>query len=689
METKLNQELKAVLEKFDNKYFIDGIVNKNKVIRDLDSYDEDLVNELLTNNELKKRFTMEIVGATIIKVNDLIDVFEQDEYWQNSYTKYSKKIGLTVNGNFLDEISEVVLDFPYKDTILKASMSKEDTDQDDLKPEEPFLNEVIAQEEIDTMLDKKILVNATRYTKDGIGESNLFNEENLIIKGNNLLALHTIKHLYTGKIQLIYLDPPYNTGNGDFPYNDKFNHGAWLTFMKNRLEIAHKLLSDTGYIVIQTDDNEQSYLKVLMDLIFDRDNYVNTVSVLFKNIAGASGGGEDKRLKKNVEFLTIYSKNYDEANTFNNVYEYKEVGQLVEEMRNSGVSWKYTSVLVDAGEKTYIGNTVDGSGDEIKIFKRSNFIIKSISQLMKEEKISESEAYNKYGKQAFQTAMPQSSIRPRVMEKFRELESEPNDLVSIEYVPRTGRNKGVLYEQFYKGDKFRLFAWLKDVTEEVDGILYKKEKLGTFWNYVGETKNVNKEGQVEFPNGKKPERLLGNIIEMTTQEGDIVLDFFMGSASTQGTALKMNRRFVGMEQIDEQWNKSLRRLQNVINGDQSGISKDVNWQGGGSFISAELMEKNTGFIKEIINAKNMIDLQTIFKRMMETADFDFRVDLEEIQKDDLWQQSLDVQKRILIKVIDKNQLYYNYSEIDDVNVRDLISDSDYEFNKSFYADRGE
>lgn len=138
METFLNQEIRKLLKKFGNKYFIDDVVNKNKVIRDLDSYNPDLVKELLMNDNLKNRFTMEIAGATVIKINDLIDIFEQDEYWQDSYTKYSKKIGLTINGKFLDETSEVVLDFPYKDTILKASMSKEDTDQDDLKPEEPF-----------------------------------------------------------------------------------------------------------------------------------------------------------------------------------------------------------------------------------------------------------------------------------------------------------------------------------------------------------------------------------------------------------------------------------------------------------------------------------------------------------------------------------------------------------------------
>lgn len=128
METKLNHEIRTVLEKFDSKYIIDGIINKSQVIRDLDQYDTELVAEILTNEELKKRFTLNVAGATIIKVNDFIEVFEQDEYWQDSYTKYSKKIGLTINGKFIDETSEVVLDFPYKDTVLKASMSKEDND---------------------------------------------------------------------------------------------------------------------------------------------------------------------------------------------------------------------------------------------------------------------------------------------------------------------------------------------------------------------------------------------------------------------------------------------------------------------------------------------------------------------------------------------------------------------------------
>src|SRR5699024_831148 len=299
-------------------------------IQDLDGYDAPLLEAFISNETIKRNFTIDIAGNIVMQTNKLIELFEADEYWQDSYTKYSKKIGLTAGGKFIEESTDVVLDLPYKDTVLKASMSKEDTDKDDLRPDEPFLNEVIAKEEIDVLLDKKILVNAKKYDENGVHDIDSFDkDDNLIMKGNNLLALHTLKEKYAGKVKLIYIDPPYNTGSDSFVYNDNFNHASWLTFMKNRLDIAWELLSKDGYIVIQTDDAEQPYLKVLMDSIYGRKNYVNTVSLLFKNIAGASGGGQDKRLKKNIEYLTIYSKNYDEAKPFNNVYNYTPIHELV------------------------------------------------------------------------------------------------------------------------------------------------------------------------------------------------------------------------------------------------------------------------------------------------------------------------------------------------------------------------
>ena len=690
METKINQEIRTSLKHFEDKYFIDGTVNKQRVIQDLYNYDSELIAAMLNSDLLKENFTMQVADTTIFQINNLIELFEADEFWKDSYTKYSKKIGLTSGGKFIDEFTDVVLDFPYKDTVLKASMSKEDTDKEGLRPEEPFLNEIIAKEEIDVLLDKKIFVNAKRYSSEGEERTDCFEDENLIIKGNNLLALHTLKENYTGRVKTMFIDPPYNTGGDSFQYNDSFNHSTWLTFMKNRLEVALELLREDGTIFIQTDDAEQAYLKVLMDGIFGRKNYINTISVQFKDTAGASGGGEDKRLKKNVEYITIFAKNreiHKGFKGFKSIYNNTNIGELVRNYREEGKSWKYTSILVNDGEKVFLGETKDGSGNVIKLYKRIGAETKSISSIMKEENLNEYEAYSKYADKLFQTTNAQTSIRTRVWEAAEKLNNSA-DIVSIEYLPRTGKNKGQIYEQFYKGPKFRLFVWLRDTVDIVNGELVKKDSLGTSWNFIAETKNVNKEGNVNFSNGKKPELLIANVIEMSTDEDEIVLDFFMGSATTQAAAMKMNRKFIGIEQMDYTNTISVPRLQKVIEGEQGGISKAVGWQGGGSFVYAELMEKNTGFLKSVMAANSMTELQEVFSRMLETADFDFRVDLDEVRST-LWQLPVEDQKRILIKIIDKNQLYYNYSEIDDANVRDLISDTDYAFNQSFYAKRGE
>ena len=262
-----------------------------------------------------------------------------------------------------------------------------------------------------------------------------------------------------------------------------------------------------------------------------------------------------KRLKKNMEYILVYAKNYRELVPFKNVYQYTPISKMVEEYRNAGISWKYTTALVNPGEKIYVGSTFDGDGLEIKIYKRIGFIIKSVGQIMKEENLTEKEVYDRYAYCIYQTAMPQSSIRPRVMEKVRQIGIE-SDLYSIEYVPKTGRNKGNTYEQFYKGENFRLFAWLKDVAEEINGILYKKDLQGTLWDFVGETKNLTKEGDVPFPNGKKPVRLLKQMLTMLTSGNDYVLDFFSGSSTTAHAVMQLNaeddghRKFI-MVQLPE------------------------------------------------------------------------------------------------------------------------------------------
>ena len=678
MKTKINEAIKQVLQQFGEKYFIGEILNKNKVIQDLDTYDKDLLEAFISNETIQSNFTIDIAGNIVMQTNKLIELFEADEYWQDSYTKYSKKIGLTADGKFIDESTDVVLDFPYKDTVLKASMSKEDTDKDDLRPEEPFLNEVLAKEEIDVLLDKKILVNAKKFDVDGVHEIESFSEDdNLIIKGNNLLALHTLKEKFSGKIKLIYIDPPYNTGNDGFDYNDKFNHSTWLTFMKNRLEIACELLCEEGTIWVQTDDVETNYLGVLLDQVFDRNNFINIVTVKTK-ISGVSGSSEGKSLRDATEFIQVYAKNKEKV-YLNPVFEVTPVVEYVNEYKESGKSWKYTQVLEELGDRILIDNN-----GERAYYHYPNAKITSIKQFAKSNNLTEEGVYNQFPEKIFRTTNAQSSVRGRVITDLKDIDS---GIVSIEYKPIKGKSANELIEIFYNGSNKDMFMFLSDRLVEVKGKLMYQQKLSTLWEDI-QYNNLKKEGQVDFPNGKKPEKLLKNIIELASDEGDIVLDFFMGSGSTQAAALKLGRKFIGMEQIDTQWNKAVERLKKAVNNDQSGISKEVDWQGGGSFVYLELMEKNRGFLKTIQDTKTQAELHDVFDFMLNEAEIDFRVDLEKI-KDTLHELSFDDQKKTLIKIIDKNQLYYNYSEIDDENVRDLISDSDYEFNKNFYDKGGE
>lgn len=412
--------------------------------------------------------------------------------------------------------------------------------------------------------------------------------ENMLIHGDNLVALQALQQDFYGSIKCIYIDPPYNTGSAFEHYDDNLEHSIWLSLMRKRLILLRELLIEEGTIWIQIDDEEQAYLKVLCDEVFGRGNFVNMISVNMKNIAGVSGGGEDKRLKKNCEYILIYAKDYSLLPLFNGPYVYTEISDLVQQYAEEGKSWKYTSVLVEPGEKEYYGSTVDGDGNEIKVYLRKNPVMMSIKQVATRDGITEKEAYQKYGISIFQTTNAQSSIRSRVME-YRTENSIAEDLISIEYVPRTGKNRGMLYEQFYKGDKCRLFVWLKDTSEVIDGELFKKDLQGTYWDMNAWMKNLTKEGSVEFGNGKKPEQLIRQIFEMATEPGDWVLDSFLGSGTTAAVATKMDRKWVGIELGNHAYTHCKVRLDRIVNGeDAGGITKAVNWEGGSGYHFYEL-----------------------------------------------------------------------------------------------------
>jgi len=397
-----------------------------------------------------------------------------------------------------------------------------------------------------------------------------------VIAGNNTFELEKV------------MNPPYNTGSAFEHYDDNFEHSIWLNLMSERLQILQKLLADDGSIFIQIDDEEQAYLKVLCDEIFGRRNFINMISVNMKNIAGASGGGEDKRIKKNCEYILVYAKDYSEIKPFNGPYIYTEMSELIKGYLQQGKSWKYTSVLLSEGDKYYIGSTNDGVGNEIKVYVRKNYEILSIRQAAKRDMITEKEAYRKYGTRVFRTTNAQTSIRTRIM-KFRNENNVHDELLSIEYVPQTGKNKGRVYEQFYKDGICNLLVWLRDTSEVIDGILYKRDLLGTYWDMNAWMKNVAREGSVDFPMSKKPEQLVRQIVDMSTNPGDLVLDSFLGSGTTAAVAHKMNRRYIGIEMGDHAYTHCKVRLDKVIDGEDSGgITKAVNWQGGGGYRFYEL-----------------------------------------------------------------------------------------------------
>ena len=463
----------------------------------------------------------------------------------------------------------------------------------------------IGKDEERKAIEPRILIEDPKYSY-GDTESG-----NMLIHGDNLLALKALEQEYSGKVKCIYIDPPYNTGNAFDLYDDSIAHSIWLGLMRERLICLQQLLANDGCIWIQIDDEEQAYLKVLCDEIFGRDNFVNMISVNMKSTAGASGGGEDKRLKKNCEYILLYAKNYSSLPMFNAAYEYTEMYELVCQYKKNKINWHYTSVLVNSGSKEHIGSTIDGDGNEIKVYRRNGYIIKSIRQVMEDEHITEKDVYYKYCNQIFEDKDAQSSIRSRIID-FKNENAINDDLVSIEYVPKTGRNKGRIYEQFYKGEKCRLLAWLKDIGEMIDGILYKKDVQGTYWNLSSHLNNLTKEGNVLFPKGKKPEYLVSRILEMCSDAGDLILDSFLGSGTTAAVAQKMGRKYIGIELGNHAYTHCHPRLKMVTDGtDQGGISKTQNWKGGSGFKFYELapsLLKEDKFGNLIINKEYNADM---------------------------------------------------------------------------------
>lgn len=503
-----------------------------------------------------------------------------------SFTAFSNKIGLASDDKFIIKDEKVVLNFPFKDGVIKGAQSK-----DEDKTNEVFFNDILARDEIDILFSPKALQNFELITSNLLFDnatikSALQNTPNLLIKGNNLLALHSLKKrkdIY-GQVKLIYIDPPYNTGNDSFNYNDKFNHSAWLCFMKNRLEIAKEFLRDDGVIFVQCDDNEQAYLKVLMDEIFGRENFVRQI---IWRIGWVSGFKTTAHIVRNHDTILMYAKNIDTLQ-INKIYNSKE---------------DYQERFNDENKRNIIAKMLD-------------------LNLNKEQ---------------------------------------ANDL--MEYICNIGMPEKYPLESTWN-------CSIYDKLNSIAIVSFSGEKISKMLKTT------------EFA-GQKSEALLKRIIEISTQENDLVMDFFAGSGTTLAVAHKMKRRFVGIEQMDYVKNITKERLKKVVAGEQGGISKAVNFVGGGEFVYVELMPLNAVFKERIQASNDESELEQLYKDLQEKAFVDYRVDIKEMLKDkDFEALNLDEKKRILLSVLDSNMDYVPLSEIEDSEYG--ISSELVELNNAFF-----
>ncbi len=408
------------------------------------------------------------------------------------------------------------------------------------------------------------------------------NTENIVIVGENLETLKLLLKPYFGKVKMIYIDPPYNTGK-DFIYRDNFKeplkdylektgqidsegkklatnpetngryHSDWLNFMYPRLFLARNLLRNDGVIFVSIDDHEVHHLRMIMDEIFGEENFVNLISVKVRESAGESGGGEDKRLKKHIDYLLMYVKNrnvYLLPKTYASSLLKYELS-LKESINDSFV---YGDVMLKLQGKEYKKTIKDGKGNDIKIYTYQDFDRLTVKQLAKQEKLGIYEVYKKYFDKIYTSYNARTSIRDRVKEALPNFDG----LIEIEYTPKSGKYKGKLISKFFIGKTKRLIAWLKEISEKngKEEIILKSE-IGTLWTDISWA-TLASEGEIKFNDGKKPIEFIKRMLQLAKVESnDLVLDFFAGSGTTGQAVWDLNkedggnRKFI-LVQLDEE-----------------------------------------------------------------------------------------------------------------------------------------
>ena len=598
----------------------------------------DLIKLLLIDNQIKTAFFDEIDGHWVFNHNTFINYITDKNFLANSYTQFRNKIGLNIGGKFLRERGEVSLVWPYKDCVLEGGQTKEEE-----KRKEIFFNEILAQDEINRMFDPKVLTDWKRHTVEGKQDvtdiqrdENGVIRENLIIKGNNLSALHTLKQQFRGQVKLIYIDPPYNTEDDSFQYNDSFTHSTWLTFMKNRLEVAKELLKKDGFMLIQIDNRELAYLKCLCDEVFDNN---------FRNGIIVKKG--QKSLQKQFDSIDKLNAGYDTILFYSKDNKIK-IPNLFKKLKGpSASSWN---------------NHWRGTDRPTMRFELFGITPETGQWRWKKSRTYEAiENYQTLIRYIKAHGIEETDITDADIDVYHSSYIQENSILSHSDFELVRLSKNGKPEHYIPA---------------TDNIL-----LSENWTDINVAGN-----QSEFSH-EKNEEILKRILEWLTEKGDIILDFFAGAGTTAAVAHKINRKWIIVEQMDYAETLPVERLSKVIAGEQGGTSKSVSWQGGGDFIYCELMEYNQTYMDKIQSAHSSEALVELWREIAENAFLNWYVNPEmpeEAINDFIAIGDMEKQKHLLAELLDKNQLYVNLSEMEDADF--AVGEKDKALNRAFYGD---
>lgn len=659
--TNFYETVLTVLKSDERFIAEDGTFLRNAVYEAAMKMDTQLIRLLLANDETRTRFFTDVDGVKVFDKIGFAWVINNRQFLPDSYTRFKNKIGLAdETGALISASDKVELVFPYKDCILEGGQTKNEPDR-----KEVFYNESLAPGEVDRLLMPKVLRGAKRYTTDGIEDTLEFHDDdNLVIRGNNLLALSSLLKVFEGRVKCIYIDPPYyfnvKKDEDTFAYNSNFKLSSWLVFMKNRLEIAQKLLSNDGALFVQISDDGVGELHCLLKDIFGVENFINKITVKTKSPSGFAS--VNPGVFETAEYILGFAKNKC-------AWRYNP--QYVESGYDE--NYKYVVVNKEAPASEWIIRNIIDVLAEKHGYHESKAMRDELGKPVVDEMVAQF-AFE-HADSVFQSVAIGNNAGQAVVEARDQSKKQPERILTVE-------REGQYTVYVYKG---REIAFYSKKLHEVDGELVPSMQVSNIWTdtpYEG----IASEGGVTLKGGKKPEKLIRRLLEMASNPGDIVLDYHLGSGTTCAVAHKIGRRYIGVEQLEYDDNDSTVRLESVINGDTTGISKAVKWQGGGSFVYCELAKLNQTIVEEIEAATDEATLSDIYGRMVKSGFISYKVNPADIDAaaDDYGALALDDKKRFLMEILDKNLLYVNYCDIDDEEF--CISDEDKAFTRSFYRE---